>query len=506
MLLKILQIETLVILMIVLYATGLLFIFMYSLVQGNLIYNYLKKKKKKEPQLIQANDKPLPFVTVQLPIYNEMYVVTRLIQAVSEFDYPQSKFEIQVLDDSTDESVEIAAQKIEEVKSRGIQIHHILRKDRKGFKAGALAEGMKTAKGEFIAIFDADFIPKKDFLMNTVPYFQDEKIGMVQTRWEHINRDYSLLTKLQAFGLDAHFSVEQAGRNFGRHFINFNGTGGVWRKACIEDAGGWSADTLTEDLDLSYRAQLKGWKFQFLESVGSPAELPAVMNALKTQQFRWTKGAAECTRKNLVKVLRASNLPLSTKVHAIFHLMNSFLFICIISTAVFSVPMLIVKHSFSEYAHLYKYGGFFLLSLLILSIFYWVSDSRESDNKIKSFFRFIVRFPMFLSVSMGLSLHNAIAVFEGYFGKKTPFIRTPKFNIVKANDKWIGNKYLTSSINLLTLLEGVLALYFMAGIFMAVNLGDYGLLPFHLLLSIGFGTVFYYSIIHSKKIIKTSNP
>ena len=508
--------------LLIIYGLLLLFIFFYSLVQINLVFNYLKfhykHKAHSSPRSAlcalprqMAGHKIVPFVTIQLPLYNELYVAERLIDAVSALKYPKDRFEIQVLDDSTDETVKIVAKKIEEIQQKNVQIHHVRRRKRTGFKAGALAEGLKIAKGEFIAIFDADFVPDKDFLLKTIPYFKDEQTGVVQTRWGHINKDYSLLTKLQAFGLDAHFSVEQTGRNAGGHFINFNGTAGVWRKKCINNAGGWQSDTLTEDLDLSYRAQLKGWKFKFLENVVSPAELPPTMNALKTQQFRWTKGAAECARKNLWKVLRSAKISLSTKIHAFFHLMNSFLFICIITTAVLSVPLLLIKNNFNEYASYYRFGVFFMISLVLLIIFYWVSSIKQYDNKLLATLNFILKFPAFLSISMGLSLHNAIAVFEGYTGRKTPFIRTPKFNITKKGDIWKDNIYLTRinphtsrvlgigvGINLLTIFEGLFSLYFAAGIIISFILKDYGLLPFHIMLSIGFGSVFYYSIDHSK--------
>ena len=242
--------------LIIIYTLALSFIFLYSIIQINLVYNYLTKRKR--TSFVNRSNSDLPFVTVQLPLYNELYVVERLIDAVAKLDYPKDKFEIQLLDDSNDETLNIVARKVTEYKEKGFQIYQYKRRDRTGYKAGALVEGTKKAKGEFIAIFDADFLPNPQFLKETIPYFQDEKIGVVQTRWEHINKNYSLLTRLQAFGLDAHFTVEQTGRNVGNHFINFNGTAGVWRKSCIEDAGGWQSDTLTEDLDLSYRAQLKG--------------------------------------------------------------------------------------------------------------------------------------------------------------------------------------------------------------------------------------------------------
>jgi cellulose synthase/poly-beta-1,6-N-acetylglucosamine synthase-like glycosyltransferase len=485
--------------LIIIYGLALSFIFLYSIVQINLAINYLRKKKSQETILPTLAEKDLPFVTVQLPLYNELYVVERLIDAVSKFDYPKDKFEIQILDDSNDETVEIVATKVNEYKAKGFQIYQHQRKKRVGFKAGALVEGTRIAKGEFIAIFDADFLPRADFLKQTIPYFIDEKIGVVQSKWEHINKNYSLLTRLQAFGLDAHFTVEQTGRNINNHFINFNGTAGVWRKSCIADAGGWQSDTLTEDLDLSYRAQLKGWKFKYLEELGSPAELPAAMNALKTQQFRWTKGAAECTRKNLIRVLKNKEIPFKTKTHALFHLMNSSVFICIVLLSVLSIPMLIIKNNFIEYALLFKLGSFFIISILFLSVFYFVSLSSGYKNKLKAFLHFIILFPFFLSVSMGLSLHNAIAVIEGYSGKKTPFIRTPKFNITANKDAWKGNKYLVSSLSFLIVFEFILAIYFGFGIYKAFIYNDFVMLPFHVMLFLGFGYVSFYSLFHNWK-------
>ncbi|PCJ28574.1 MAG: histidine kinase [Flavobacteriales bacterium] len=485
--------------LIVIYGLTLCFIFLYSLVQMNLVINYLKKKKDN----ISINEIPttdLPFVTIQLPLYNELYVVERLIDSIAAMDYPKDKFEIQILDDSTDETVDIVAKKVTAYKALGFNIYQHRREIRTGYKAGALAEGLSLAKGEFIAIFDADFLPKPEFLIKTLPFFKDTKIGVVQTKWEHLNRNYSLLTRLQAFGLDAHFTVEQTGRNVGNHFINFNGTAGIWRKSCIEDAGGWEADTLTEDLDLSYRAQLKGWKFKYLEELGSPAELPAAMNALKTQQFRWTKGAAECTRKNLLKVLKNKALPFSTKLHALFHLMNSSIFICIMLLAILSIPMLMIKNNFVEYRLLFKLGSFFILSVVFLSIYYFVSLASDYENKLKAFFHFIFLFPLFLCVSMGLSLHNALAVIEGYMGKKSPFIRTPKFNIIKNKDVWKENKYLVSSVSFLTVFEFLLTCYFLLGIYSAFYYNDFVLIPFHIMLFLGFGYVTFYSLFHSRKI------
>jgi cellulose synthase/poly-beta-1,6-N-acetylglucosamine synthase-like glycosyltransferase len=492
------------IVLLILYASALSFILLYSISQLHLalVYKRFQRRGKAEHEALPAapaTEEDWPFVTVQLPIYNEMYVIERLIDAVAAFDYPRDRFEIQVLDDSTDETVEITAQKVAEVRAAtGVQIEQVRRKVRQGFKAGALQDGLATARGEFIAIFDADFVPPADFLRNTIPHFDKDNVGVVQTRWEHINEDYSILTRLQAFALDAHFSVEQQGRNAAGYFMNFNGTAGVWRRKCIEDAGGWQSDTLTEDLDLSYRAQLKGWKFKFMENLESPAELPAAMGAIKSQQFRWTKGAAEVARKNLWKVIRA-RLPIGIKLHATAHLLNSFLFICILLTSLLSVPLMIVKAGNPELEYLVKYASVFMLSLFSLIIFFWVSrTNREQGPTLPKFIRFAGRFLVFLAISMGLALHNAIATLEGYLGVKSPFIRTPKFAISDVKDDWkTRTKYLSRSISPVTVLEGILVLYFAFGIFLDFFYMDFGLFPFHFMLFCGYSVIFYFSLRHT---------
>ena len=471
---------------IVIYAFFMLFILLYSFSQISLIYNYVYQNKKIEtPELIE-----FPIITIQLPIFNEKYVIERLINAVCAFDYPKEKLEIQVLDDSTDETVEIVNNIIKIKLKEGFDIVQIRRNNRKGFKAGALEEATKYCKGEFIAIFDADFVPNVNFLQKTIPYFIDSNIGVVQTRWGHLNQNYSLLTSLQAFGLDAHFSIEQVGRNVGNHFINFNGTAGVWRKSCIIDAGGWSDDTLTEDLDLSYRAQMNGWKFQYLENVESPAELPAVMSALKAQQYRWTKGAAECAKKNLGKVFNAKNISLKTKILALFHLMNSFVFICIMGIAILSIPILYIKNDLPQFKWVFYLGGLFLISLVILGFFYRIA-SKKSGMKFELF---LLKFPMFLAVSMGLSFHNAKAVLEGLLGIKSAFIRTPKFNLLQKSDQWKTNNYIKAGFKISMLIEAIFASYFIYGLYIGYQLNDYNLIPFHLLLVIGFSAVFIYNI------------
>lgn len=480
------------------YVVCLLFIFAYSLVQLSLVVNYKRYRQQHDTvhdRVYDLNQPDLPNVTVQLPVFNERYVVERLIDAVCALQYPKDRLQIQVLDDSTDDSKDLAAAKIAEWQERGVDIQHVLRPDRKGFKAGALAYGLEQATGDFVAIFDADFVPDPDFLLRTLPSFEDDNVGMVQTRWEHLNRDYSILTRLQAFALDAHFSVEQGGRNAGGHFINFNGTAGVWRKTTILDAGSWSDDTLTEDLDLSYRAQLRGWRFVFLESLGAPAELPAVMSALKTQQFRWNKGAAECARKNLGKVLSNPSLPWSTKIHAFSHLMNSGIFIAVLGCVLLSVPVLWIKHTHALVETLFPLGSVFLFSLLILGVFYYRAFQRPHRGKSKE--SFVLTFPLFLSMSMGLAFHNGLAVLEGYAGRKSPFLRTPKQGVQRRGDAWKGKAYLESVLNLQTIVEVLLAFYFAGAIALSFYLGDLALLPLFVLLFAGFTGVSGYSVWHS---------
>ena len=471
----------------ILYTLSLFYLFAFSVGQLHLTFIYRKQKKENAPAFDPDFE---PVVTIQLPVYNEKYVVERLIEAVSKIDYPREKLEIQVLDDSIDETSGIIYQRLEWLKKFGLDIKHIHRENRLGYKAGALEEGLRTAKGEFITIFDSDFIPDADFLKKTLPYFSDPGTGVVQTRWGHINKDYSLVTQLQAFGLDAHFSIEQSARNAAGSFINFNGTCGIWRKACIHDAGGWSADTLTEDLDLSYRAQLKGWKFRYLEDVITPGELPVLMPVIKLQQYRWNKGAAETARKLIGKILR-SDLSITQKIHGFLHLCNSSVFVALLLAAVLSVPMLYVKNSYPSIHFLFNLGAIFLLGFLSVAIFYWTATQRFYDKPKR---KFVVLFPAFLIVSMGLSLHNGLAVIEGWLGIKSPFMRTPKFNIVGKRDPWLNNTYLNTKVNLITIMEGVLCICFIFAVIKGLQMNDTTLVLFHTMLALGFGTVFLLSL------------
>ncbi|MEN7547466.1 cellulose synthase family protein [Rapidithrix thailandica] len=485
------QILMIVYCILVIYIVSLSFIFFFSLSQLHLVLYYQKALRKKKKEQVVPTLKVWPWVTVQLPVYNELYVVERLLEAVADFDYPTERLEVQVLDDSEDQTVEIIAEKVKALQEQGFNIQHIRRKERVGFKAGALNYGLDCCKGEFIAIFDADFLPEKDFLRKTIPHFTQDNIGVVQTRWGHVNKDYSLLTSLQAFGLDAHFTIEQGGRSAARSFINFNGTAGVWRKSCITSSGGWQYDTLTEDLDLSYRAQLCGWKFVYLEDVVAPAELPVLMPAIKSQQFRWNKGAAESARKNLGQVLKA-HLGLSNKIHATFHLLNSSVFVFLLIAALLSIPILFVKQHYPEVQWVINLGGVFLLGFFSITYFYWVASKRLVPTKTTWYF--LKHFPLFLMVSMGLSLHNAIAVLEGLLGFKSPFIRTPKFNITSVKDQWKGNIYVKPKLSILNVLEGLLGIYFLGGIVTGIYLKDLGFLLFHGMLALGFALVFYYSL------------
>lgn len=475
-------------LIIIPYSISLLYIFSFSLSQLHLTWLYTRKKKS------VAIPKPinnLPTVTIQLPIYNEKYVVNRLVDAVCKISYPKEKLEIQILDDSTDETSAIIQDKLRDLQQSGLAIHHIQRSDRVGYKAGALHHGLTLAQGDVIAIFDADFIPTPDFLEQTIHYFHDEHVGAVQTRWGHLNKSYSLLTQLQSFGLDAHFSIEQSARQAAGSFINFNGTCGLWRKKTIEQAGGWQFDTLTEDLDLSYRAQLAGWKINYLEHVETPGELPVIMPAIKSQQFRWNKGGAETARKLIGRVWK-SDLGFITKLHAFFHLFNSSVFIALLVAALLSIPMLYLKAEHTQLALLFTIGSVFLLGFFSIGVFYWVATKRFHPDK--PWKEFLKRFPVFLIVSMGLSLHNGIAVLEGLLGIKTPFVRTPKFNIVDKKDSWKTNDYIKSHVTLLAVVEGILCFYFLFGIIIGIKLLDTGLIVFHAMLSAGFGSIFFFSI------------
>ncbi|WP_411274720.1 cellulose synthase family protein [Daejeonella sp.] len=475
------------------YGFALIMMFFYNISQLNLLFSYVSSKYKKECVEVFDLSKTdeIPLVTIQLPIFNEKYVMERLLRCMSNMDYPKDKLEIQVLDDSDDNSKNLTSELIGNLKKTGLDISHISRNNRLNFKAGALKEGLKTAKGEFIAIFDADFLPDKDWLKKTIIYFKNPKIGLVQTRWGHLNRNYSLLTKVQAFALDVHFTLEQTGRNSNHHFMNFNGTAGIWRKQCILESGNWHGDTLTEDLDLSYRAQLNNWEFKYLENVVVPAELPVVFSAARSQQFRWNKGGAENFIKLFRSVLSSEKLPVFTKIHAIMHLGSSSMFFFLLIISVLSIPMLYIKKEYPQLDLAFKIHSFFIVSSFILFVNHWVVYKNLHLKMSYRFMNFISMFLAFFTLTLGFSLHNTFAVAEAYMGKKSDFIRTPKFNIKKSSDNWVGNEYINNKIPTFVIFEILLLLYFVFGLCSSFILNDYTLLPFHFMLITGFGYVIY---------------
>ncbi|MFA6233337.1 MAG: cellulose synthase family protein [Bacteroidota bacterium] len=473
------------------YVFSLSILFLFGSHGFVMIFYYFKNKDKLP--VGKAVLDPVPMVTVQLPVYNELYVVERLINAVCALDYPKDKLEIQVLDDSTDETVDLVASVVAAKRAEGYDIVQVQRENRVGYKAGALRYGMEIAKGEFIAIFDADFVPNPSFLLETLRHFTDDGIGMVQTRWEHLNNEFSLLTRAQGIALDGHFVIEQQVRNKSGFFINFNGTAGVWRRSCIVDAGNWEADTLTEDLDLSYRAQLKGWRFVFLNDVTSPAELPSEINALKSQQFRWTKGAIETARKILPRVWKAK-LPLRIKLQSTVHLTNNLVFPFILLTGILNVPLVFIKHS-GRHETFFAFMSIFVLAFISSFLFYLYSQKDVYTDWKKRIFLF----PLFMSGSMGFSVNNSRAVIEGLLNRKSAFIRTPKFRIETEKDTWKNKKYQASTkkISLSIIFELVLAVYCFVGVVASVWFLEIAALPFQLLFFLGFGLVGLLSIRHA---------
>ena len=479
----------------IVYGIAIVLITLYCLMQFHLLYYYGRYKKGVKQNLLNQPDNSgeMPMVTVQLPIFNELHVSARLLESITQLDYPKDRFEIHVLDDSTDETVELVAEEVKKYKAQGFQIEHVTRKIRTGYKAGALKDAMDQAKGEFIAIFDADFLPKPSFLRETIKQFNHPKVGVVQTRWTHLNQDYSLLTRVQAFQLNVHFTVEQLGRKAGNLLLQFNGTAGVWRKECINDAGGWEADTLTEDLDLSYRAQLREWEIKYLEDTTSPAELPAEINGLKSQQYRWMKGGAE-TAKKLIPTIWRSQLSPVKKLHATTHLLGSSVFIAVFILGFISVPLAFVLTPLGIATEKF---AIFLVSLLSILIVYYVANVEvawHKENKFKMIFKFVCIFPIFLSLSMGLSFHNSLAVIQVYLGKKTAFVRTPKFDITKVGDGFIQKKYFSRKIKASAIVEGLLFFYFMVGFGYGIWTGVHAFAPMHFLLMIGYGLLFYYTL------------
>lgn len=465
------------------YFVVLVILAVYGMHRYWLVYDYYKYR-----QNVPSPPAPVtewPRVTVQLPIFNERYVIERLVEAVSQFDYPRELLDIQVLDDSTDETQQVARACVERHAAQGLPIRYIHRTNREGFKAGALENGLKTAQGEFVAIFDADFIPKPDFLRRTIPYFVDpengKNIGMVQTRWTYLNRDYSLLTRVETILLDGHFVVEHGARSRRGTFFNFNGTAGVWRRAAIESAGGWQHDTLTEDTDLSYRAQLKGWKFLYLPEIECASELPVDMNGFKTQQARWAKGLMQTAKKILPQVFR-SRAPWHVKSEAFFHLTANISYPLMVLFSAMLLPAMIVRFYQGWFQMLVIDLPLFLASTCSISSFYLVA---QKELRPKSWWRTFLYMPFVMAVGIGISIRNAQAVIEAIVGKKSELARTPKFKIEGKSGTFVAKKY-KNKAGWMPFAEVLLGFYFAFTVFYAIANENYATIPFLLLFVWGY--------------------
>jgi len=447
-----------------------------------LVYLYYKNKKNKTttPAAFFPPEE-LPRITVQLPIFNEQYVVERLLDSVCRLDYPKEKLDIQLLDDSTDETVEVARILVDRYAAAGNPVTYLHRDNREGYKAGALAEGLKTAKGEFIAIFDADFVPPPDFLMNCIHHFTDPKIAMVQTRWTHINRNYSVLTQVEAILLDGHFVLEHSGRSRSGRFFNFNGTAGMWRRRAIDEAGGWEHDTLTEDTDLSYRAQLKGWKFIYLQDVECPAELPVEMTAFKTQQARWAKGLIQVSKKILPRVF-ASDATRDQKVEAWYHLTANLSYPLMIVLSVLLLPAMIIRFYQGWFQMLYIDLPLFMASTFSISSFYMVS---QKELFPKTWWKSLLYLPLLMALGIGLTVTNTRAVLEALVGKKTAFARTPKYRVESKQDK-VGAKKYRKRLGWVPWIELLIGSYFALAVLYAIENENYITVPFLLLFVFGY--------------------
>lgn len=433
----------------------------------------------------------LPHITVQLPLFNEMYVVERLVKAVTEIDYPRERMEIQVLDDSTDETVNIASATVARYAAQGFDIHYIHRDDRTGFKAGALENGMKTAKGNLIAIFDADFVPKPDFLRKLVHFFTEPTVGCAQMRWAHINGSYNLLTRLQTIMLDGHFVVEQTTRNRSGNFFNFNGTAGIWRREAIEMSGGWQHDTLTEDTDLSFRAQLMGWRFVYLLDEEAPAEIPVEINAFKAQQRRWAKGVLQVWFKLYRRIWHAP-LPLRVKLEMFFRLTGNISYPLMIVASFMQFPLLLVRYNQGLYQLMILDVPLMFFSTVSVVLFYgsavWYLDRTKK--------RFL-HLPLVMGLGIGLAFSNARAVLEALMGKKSDFVRTPKYSVEPGDDEsWKRKKYKRKH-GWLPLLELSFAVYFVLAIAYAVKMHMWGPIMFLLLFCFGYGYMGIMSLVQS---------
>jgi cellulose synthase/poly-beta-1,6-N-acetylglucosamine synthase-like glycosyltransferase len=472
------QLDTFDLCVVIAYFTILAILSFYGLHRYLMVFLYHKYQKRVIAP--KSRFEELPRVTVQIPAYNEMYVIERVIDAVCSFDYPRDRLDVQVLDDSVDETQRIARNAVERWSGLGLDIHYIHREDRTGFKAGALENGLRTAKGEFVAIFDVDFVPEPDFLQRSIHYFTDPTVGMVQGRWEHLNREYSFLTKTQAIFLDGHFMLESFTRFLSGRFFNFNGTAGILRRRTIEEAGGWEHDTLTEDLDLSYRAQMKGWKFIFLHDLSVPAELPVEINAFKSQQCRWAKGAMQTCKKTLFKVLKGNFGP-GEKLETWYHLTGNITYPLMVILSLLLFPALVVRYNQGLFELLCIDLPLFILSFSSVSTFYITSQKALHKDWLKR----IAYLPGLMAVGIGMTIPGSKAVLEGAFGLKSPFVRTPKFSVEGKKGEWMSKKY-RCDVGFLTVVEIAFGVYFTLINIYAWSLGIYGVMPFVLLFQWGY--------------------
>lgn len=465
-----------------LYLSILALIAIYSFHKFSIIWRYYRTRHQTVCPLMMFSESELPNVTIQLPLFNEMYVVDRLLEAVGALEYPTHKLQIQVLDDSTDETQEICRAKVLELQQRHLNIDYIHRCDRKGYKAGALAYGLESATGELVMIFDADFVPPPDTLINMVHYFTHPKVGMIQARWGHINRHYSVLTEIQALMLDGHFVTEQTSRNRSGCFFNFNGTAGIWRIQAIDEAGGWQHTTVTEDLDLSYRAQLKGWKCLYLPNIVVPAELPMEMNSFKSQQFRWAKGASQVAKKLLMPVL-TSRAPWHVKWEAFFHLTNNFNYLLLLCLLLLSLPYQLFLAQTGWRYGLAIHLPLFLITTLSLIAFYVVAQEEQRGKQ--SPWKLASNLFLLMSVGIGLSINQSLAVCDGLFRVGRDFVRTPKHGVTRNEENWKTRKY-RAARNLVPYLELSMTIYLFLTIMVATVNAHYLSLPFLLLFFIGY--------------------
>jgi cellulose synthase/poly-beta-1,6-N-acetylglucosamine synthase-like glycosyltransferase len=466
---------------VVAYALLLLVLSVYGSHRYAMAYLYYRHKYRLPTPL--ARFEALPRVTIQLPIFNEMYVTERLIGAVAKIDYPRELLEVQVLDDSTDETQGIARACVERHRAAGLDIHYVHRTNRKGFKAGALEHGLTLAKGEFVAVFDADFIPEPDFLRRTVHFFTDPGIGMVQARWGHLNREYSVLTRAQAILLDGHFVIEHTARNRSGRFFNFNGTAGIWRREAIAGGGGWQHDTLTEDLDLSYRAQLAGWRFVYLPDLVTPAEVPVEMNAFKSQQHRWAKGSIQTALK-LLPLIRRADVPKAVKREAFFHLTANFAYLLMIPLTILLPITVVVRVSHGWYEVLLLDIPFFAAATFSVIAFYAASQAEQG----RSWWQRVKYVPIVMALGIGLAVNQARAVVEALMGYQTEFTRTPKHGVERAGES-VAKKRYKAAVTFQPIVELALAAYMTYGVMYLVEREVYYSLPFLVLFQVGFGYV-----------------